>query len=158
MKKNHWFWPKFGHFWTLTQFEFTDGFEMMHKDWYSLKEVPHCFSGSSIKFQGHTSRKIENLNPIWERLLGWSHLSNPSDLPCVTLKFYMWPWKITGYIFDATSTFVHHLVAICEFKLELWSGHAQIGAKFVWPLWPWLRILTFCMDIASVSVNYSWKF
>ena len=38
--------------------------------------------GSSIKFQGHTGRKIDNLNPIWVRLLGQPQLSNPSDLPC----------------------------------------------------------------------------
>ena len=37
--------------------------------------------GSSIKFQGHTGWKIDDLNPIWVRLLGSSQLSNPSDLP-----------------------------------------------------------------------------
>ena len=35
------------------QFEFTDGFEIMHKDGYSLDEVRYCFSRSSIKFLGH---------------------------------------------------------------------------------------------------------
>ena len=38
--------------------------------------------GSSIKFQGHTGWKMDDLNPIWVRLLGRSQLSNPSDLPC----------------------------------------------------------------------------
>ena len=38
--------------------------------------------GSSIKFQGHTGWKIDDLNPIWVRLLSRSQLSNPSDLPC----------------------------------------------------------------------------
>ena len=55
---------------------------MMHKAWCSIAEVPYLFSGSSIKFQRHTGWKIEDLNPIWVRLLGWSQLSNPSDLPC----------------------------------------------------------------------------
>ena len=36
------------------QFEFTDGFEMMHKTSCSIEEVPYYCSGSSIKFQGHT--------------------------------------------------------------------------------------------------------
>ena len=34
------------------QFEFTNGYEMMHKAWSSIEEVPYCFSRSSIKFQG----------------------------------------------------------------------------------------------------------
>ena len=44
--------------------------------------MPYCFLGSSIKFQGHTGWQIDDLNPIWVRLLGRSQLSNPSDLPC----------------------------------------------------------------------------
>ena len=32
------------------QFEFTDGYEMMHKVCSSIEEVPYCFSRSSIKF------------------------------------------------------------------------------------------------------------
>ena len=55
---------------------------MMHKAWCNLEEVPYNFSRSSIKFQGHTGRKIDDLNPIWVRILGRSQLTNPSDLPC----------------------------------------------------------------------------
>ena len=68
------------HFQTVTQlqFEFTYDDEMMH---IYIEEVPYCFLGSSIKFQGHTGWKIDNFNPIWVRLLGRSQLSNPSDLP-----------------------------------------------------------------------------
>ena len=47
--------------------------------------MPYCFSGSSFEFQGHTGWKIDDLNPIWVRLLGWSQLSDPSDLPCSVL-------------------------------------------------------------------------
>ena len=43
---------------------------MMHKAWCSIEKVPYYFSGSSIKFQGHTGWKINNFNPIWVRLLG----------------------------------------------------------------------------------------
>ena len=49
----------------------------------------------------------------------------------VTLKFDWWPWKTIGHLFYDTSTFVHHFVVVSEFKLELRSGNAQIGAKFV---------------------------
>ena len=55
--------------------------EMMHKVWCSIEEVPYYFSRSSNKFQGHTGWKIDDLNPIWVRLLVPSQLSNPSDLP-----------------------------------------------------------------------------
>ena len=33
--------------------------------------------------------------------------------------------KTIGHLFYATSSFVHHFVAIGEFKLELQSGNAQ---------------------------------
>ena len=50
--------------------------------WCSIEEVTYHFSRSSIKCQGHTGWKSDNLNPIWARLLDRSQLSNPSDLPC----------------------------------------------------------------------------
>ena len=64
----------------------------------------------------------------------------------VTLKFDGWPWKTTGHLFYATSSFVHHFVAIGEFKLELQSGNPQFGSKstiffsrVTWKFdgWPW---------------------
>ena len=50
-------------------------------------------------------------------------------LPRATLKFDGWPWKTTGHLCYATSSFVHHFIAISEFKLELQSGNAQFGLK-----------------------------
>ena len=41
--------PVLFHIWwwndaqSYLQFEFTDGYEMMHKDWSSIEEVPYCF-------------------------------------------------------------------------------------------------------------------
>ena len=37
----------------------------------------------------------------------------------VTLKFDGWLWKTIWHLFYATSSFVHHFLAIGEFKLEL---------------------------------------
>ena len=56
----------------------------------------------------------------------------------VTLQFDVWPWKTIGHLFYATSSFVHHFVAICDLKLELQSGNAQFGSnsmifRAVWP-------------------------
>ena len=57
----------------------------------------------------------------------------------VTLKFDGWPWKTIGHLFYATSSFVHHFVAICVFKLELQSGNAQSGSNstIFRAVWPW---------------------
>ena len=46
--------------------------------------------------------------------------------------------KTIGHLFYATSSFVHHFVAIGEFKLELQSGNAQFGSKstIFWAVWP----------------------
>ena len=42
----------------------------------------------------------------------------------VTLKFDGWPQKTIGHLFYATLSFMHHFVAIGEFKLVLQSGKA----------------------------------
>ena len=55
---------------------------MIHKAWCSIEHVPYCFSRTSIKFQGLTGWKIDDLNLIWVRLLDRAQLSIPSDLPC----------------------------------------------------------------------------
>ena len=47
------------------QFEFTDGYEMLHKAWNSKGEVPYCFPRSSIKFQVHTGQNITDFDPNW---------------------------------------------------------------------------------------------
>ena len=49
---------------------------------------------------------------------------NRHFLSCVTLTFDGWPSKIIGRLFYVASSFVHHFIAICEFKLELQSGNA----------------------------------
>ena len=76
---------------------------------------------------GVTVRK----RPIWVKI---------DDLfSCVTLQFDVWPWKTIGHLFYATSSFVHHFVAIGDFKLELQSGNAQFGsnATIFRAVWPW---------------------
>ena len=57
----------------------------------------------------------------------------------VTLQFDRWPSKTVGHLFYATSSFVHYVVAIGDFKLELQSGNAQFGSNstIFLPLWPW---------------------
>ena len=57
------FWPKSGVSGLYLLFEITDGYEMMHKAWKIIEEVPYCFSRSSVKFQGHTALKIIKFDP-----------------------------------------------------------------------------------------------
>ena len=46
-------------------FELNDSCEMMHEAWSSIKEMPYCFSRSSVKFQGHTESKSADFAPNW---------------------------------------------------------------------------------------------
>ena len=55
-------------------------------------------------------------------------------LSLVTLKCDEWPQKTIGHLSYATSSFVYHFIAICEFKPELQSENSQV---WFWPLWPW---------------------
>ena len=57
---------------------------MMHKAWCYLEEVPYCFSRSSLKFQGHTAKKIINFDPNWAFPDCNSSLTSPMDLKWCT--------------------------------------------------------------------------
>ena len=57
----------------------------------------------------------------------WIQIENFSAR--VTVKFDGWPCKTIRQLFYATSSFVHHFVAIGEFKFELQSGNAQFGSN-----------------------------
>ena len=64
-QRNRRFWLKIGVFGFWLQFEFTNGYEVMHKAWSSIEEVPYCFSRSNVKFQGHTAQKMVDFDPNW---------------------------------------------------------------------------------------------
>ena len=89
----------------------------------------HCASFRSHWWiqTGVTVRK----HPIWVKL--------DDFFSRVTLKFDGWPWKTIGHLFYATSSFVHHFVAMGDFKLELQSGNAQFGSNstIFRAVWPW---------------------
>ena len=61
--KNHRIWPKLGVSGLLLQFEYINGYEMMHKAWSSIEEVPYCFWRWSFKFQGHMAKKDRQFGP-----------------------------------------------------------------------------------------------
>ena len=76
-------------------------------------------------------------------------------LSCVTLKFDRWVWKTIGNLFYVASTFMHHFIAIGEFKLKLQSGNAQFGSKSTTFLavWPWIWRMTFKNNRAPLLSN-----
>ena len=105
--------------------------------WMTLKDnrAPLlCYFKICASFHSH----LWNQNEVTVRKHQiWVKISN--FLSCVTLKFYRWPWKTIGHLFYATSSSVHHFIAICEFKMELQSGNSQFGSKsaIFCPVWPW---------------------
>ena len=61
--KNRQIWPKFGV--SGLKFQYTNGYEMMHKAWSRIEKVPYCFWRSSVEFQGHPAKKIVDFDPNW---------------------------------------------------------------------------------------------
>ena len=91
-----------------------------------------CYFKLCASFHSHLS--IQNgvtvrKRPIWVKI--------DDFLSHVTLIFDGWP-KTAGHLFYSTSSFVHHFMAICQFKTELLSGNAKFGSKLIFcPVWPW---------------------
>ena len=78
------FLPKLGVSGLYLQFGITDGYEMMHKAWSSIEEVPYCFSRSSVKFHGHTALKIVEFDPNRAFPDCNSSLNSPMAMKCCT--------------------------------------------------------------------------
>ena len=86
----------------------------------------------------------------------------------VTWKFDRWPWKTIGHLFYVASSFVHHFIAISEFKLKIQSGNAQFGSKsaiFFVPcdleIWPMTlknkrAPLLCCFKLSALFCSHRW--
>ena len=82
--KNRRIWLRLGVPGLELQFKFTNGYEMLHKAWSSIEEVPYCFSRLSVKFQGHTALKIIEFDPDWAFPDCNSSLNSPMAMKCYT--------------------------------------------------------------------------
>ena len=82
--KNRRFWPELSVSGLYLQFEFTDGFQKMHKAQRSMEEVSYCFSRSSIKSEGHRGQKIAAFDPNWAFPDCNSSLNSPMALKWCT--------------------------------------------------------------------------
>ena len=134
---------------------------MMHKAWYSIEEVPYCFLRSSIKFQDHMGWKINDLNPIWVRLLGRSQLSNPSDLPCLNLilmikkKSKLGFFEVFGNFLKKVLMFYHKtftgISRVLSGVYKVWAGGGHISGLFFNVVFHW------CI-LSIVDLYYSMYF
>ena len=91
-----------------------------------------CYFKLCALFGGHLSIqfRVTVLKPSIQVKIGFfSH---------VTLQLKGWPWKTTGHLLYATSSFMNHFVAISQFKLELQSQNTQVGSYWMifGPVWP----------------------
>ena len=123
-------------------------------DRWPSKSIGHLFYATSSFVHHFVAIRVPvRKHPIWLKMSNF--------LSFATLIFGRWPWKTIGHLFHAYSSYVHHFVAICEFKLESWSGKAQIGAKFAltsvtltFDLWPWLFAWTSCLSMVITPDNF----
>ena len=65
-------------------------------------------------------------------------LNHPFFSPC-DLEIWWMTQKTIGHLFYATLSFLHHFIAIGEYKLELHSGNPKSGSTstLFWAVWPW---------------------
>ena len=93
-----------------------------------------CYFKLYASFRSH--RWIQAGVTVWKRPI-WVKIND--FFRRVTLQFDVWPWKTIGHLFYAASSFVHHFVAIGDFKFELQSGNAQFGSNstIFRAVWPW---------------------
>ena len=82
--KNRRILPKLGVSGLLLQFELTNVYEMIHKAWSNIEEMPYCFWGSSVKFLGHTAQKIVDFDPNWAFPDCNSNLNSPMGMKWCT--------------------------------------------------------------------------
>ena len=67
-----------------SNFKVTRLYEMLHKAWSSIEEVPYCFARSSVKFQRRTALKIVEFDPDWAFPDCNSSLNSPMGTKCCT--------------------------------------------------------------------------
>ena len=83
-----------------------------------------CYFNLCASFRSHwwikTGATVRK-RPIWVKINNF--------FSRLTLQFDLWPWKTIGHLYYDNSSFMHHFVAIGEFKLELQPRNTQFGSK-----------------------------
>ena len=116
--KNRRIWPKLGVSGLKLPFQFTNGYEMMHKAWSGMEEVPYCFSRSSVKLQGHTALKIVEFDPNWAFPDCNSSLNSPIARKwCTELEV---AWKICPIVFSCDQAALQMVFSVCPSVTPFW--------------------------------------
>ena len=114
---------------------------MMHIAWCCLEEVPYCFSRSSVKFQGHTAKKIVNFDPNWAFPDCNSSLNSPMATKwCTQLEVakkrcpivfqgHMWNFKVTRDKKLSIFTQIGRFWTLTPVKIHwwLWNDAQSLG-------------------------------
>ena len=142
LKFNQWPWKTIGHLFYTTLYQLCASFQSYRWIWTGVTvRKRSVWSKSAIYFPWdleiwritlknnrapllccfklyaifHSHRWIQTKVTVRKRSIG---VKISDLLSRVTLEFDGWPWKTIGHLLYATSSFVHHFVAIGEFKLE----------------------------------------
>ena len=75
------------------------------------------------------------------------------------LTFDGWPWKTIEHFINVISSFVYHIIAICENKMKLQPGNTKVGSKmfflsrgtFKFHRWSWKTIGNFFYATSSLE-------
>ena len=105
--------------------------------WSQLKTIGHLFYATSSFVQhfvviGEFKLELQSGN-------AQCRSKSTSFFSRVTLKFDGWPSKTIGHLSYPLSSYMHHFINLCAFKLELQSGNAQFGSNstIFRAAWPW---------------------
>ena len=121
-------WPNLSVSRLLLQYKFTNGYEMMHKAWISIEEVPYCCSRSFLKFQCHRGKKSNQSDPIWAFLdcnlnsnslmvVKWYIKLKMTSKRClIVFKGHLWHFKFTGG---------NKSPLLTQFETQSWKGHGR---------------------------------
>ena len=126
--------------------------------WSQLKILGHLFDNtSSFVHRCEFKLELQSGNVKFGQNRGFFFTR-------VTLKFDRWPWKITGHLFYAMLSSVHHYKAIDELKLDLQSGNPQFGSKSaivfvvcdreIW--WSTFKVRSYKLHIAVCIISKPW--
>ena len=131
---------------------------MIYKAWSSIEEVPYCLSRSSVKFQGHTGRKISNFDPNWAFLDCNCSLNSPIGLKwCTKLGVVQKRCSIVfrGHPSNLKVTWTEKSMIWINFKQNYWAGRS----------YPWWRhqmetfsaLLAICAGNSSATSEFPGK-
>ena len=155
-KKNRRFRHQLGISGLYLQFQITDGYEMMHKDWRSIEEVPYCFSRLCVKFQGHRAKKILTLTQNWDFsdcnsssnsqiAMKWcSNLAVAWKRCPIVFQGHPWNFKVTR---DKYRWFwVELSVSGLSLQFEFSNGF-----EMIYKAWSIIEEVPYCLSMSSIK-------